>query len=201
LQHQTGLTFRSYAIDLINTEKLNDKEYSMTLRKSLLITLVASSVLLFTNCRGKQEKPEEAAPTTSTTQDSAGVDSTPMSFDAAGSDSGKIDGLRTVNFEFDKSSLSAASKKVIQGNVEWMKNNPKTKVQIEGHCDSRGSIEYNVALGERRANAVKDYMVSLGVSNSRLATISYGEEKPLVSGESEDVWAKNRRANFVPSAL
>ena len=133
--------------------------------------------------------------------DNAAIDSTPMSFDAAGSDSGKIDGLKTVNFEFDKSSLSASSKKVIQGNVEWMKNNAKTKVQIEGHCDSRGSIEYNVALGERRANAVKDYMISLGIPAARLATISYGEEKPVVSGENEEAWAKNRRANFVPSAL
>lgn len=173
----------------------------MTLRKSLLITLLASSVLLFTNCRGKQEKPAETTPTTSTANDNAAIDSTPMSFDAAGSDSGKIDGLKTVNFEFDKSSLSASSKKVIQGNVEWMKNNAKTKVQIEGHCDSRGSIEYNVALGERRANAVKDYMISLGIPAARLATISYGEEKPVVSGENEEAWAKNRRANFVPSAL
>ncbi len=170
--------------------------------KTLLVSLLLSSALLLTNCRGKQEKPEEATPTTpTTTQDTSAVDSTPMSFDAAGSDSGKIDGLKTVNFEFDKASLAASSKKVIQGNVEWMKANAKTKVQIEGHCDSRGSIEYNVALGERRANAVKDYMISLGIPASRLATISYGEEKPLVAGESEANWAQNRRANFVPSSL
>lgn len=169
--------------------------------KALLISLLAGSVLLLTQCRGKQEKPADTLPVTPTTQDTSAVDSTPMSFDAAGSDSGKIDGLKTVSFEFDKSTLSAASKKVIQGNAEWMKANAKTKVQIEGHCDSRGSIEYNVALGERRANAVKDYMINLGIPASRLATISYGEEKPLVSGENEDSWAKNRRANFVPSAL
>ena len=82
-----------------------------------------------------------------------------------------------------------------------MKKNANTKVQIEGHCDSRGSIEYNVALGERRANSVKDYMLSLGLGSNRLATISYGEEKPLVSAENEAAWKKNRRANFVPSPL
>lgn len=157
----------------------------------------------FINCRGKQEKPEAATPTESagTGSDNSAVDSMAMSFDAAGSDSGKIDGLKTVFFDYDKATLSADSKKVIQGNVDWMKKNASTKVQIEGHCDDRGSIEYNVALGERRANAVKDYMVSLGLSSNRLATISYGEEKPLVSGENDAAWKKNRRANFVPSSL
>ena len=72
------------------------------------------------------------------------------------------------------------------------------RVQIEGHTDSRGSIEYNLALGERRANAVKSYLQSLGIPAARLKTISYGKERPLVTGESEDAWSKNRRANFVP---
>ena len=171
------------------------------LSKSLLTSLLVVLALGLTNCRGKQEKPEEGTPTTpTTTQESPALDSTAMSFDPAGSDSGKIDGLQTVPFEFDKSNLTAKAKKLIQGNVEWMNKNAKVKVQIEGHCDNRGSIEYNVALGERRANAVKEYMMSLGIPASRLATISYGEEKPLVSGDSEEAWAKNRRANFVPSA-
>lgn len=157
----------------------------------------------FINCRGKQEKPADSMPTDSATtpQESSAVDSTAMSFDPSGSDSGKIDGLKTVFFDYDKATLSGDAKKVISSNVEWMKKNAGTKVQIEGHCDNRGSIEYNVALGERRANSVKDYMVSLGLPSNRLATISYGEEKPLVSSESESAWKKNRRANFVPSSL
>lgn len=168
-----------------------------------LIAILAIGVT-FINCRGKEEKPEESTPTESTSpavQDNSAVDSTAMSFDAAGSDSGKIDGLKTVFFDYDKATLSGEAKKVIQGNVEWMKKNANTKVQIEGHCDNRGSIEYNVALGERRANSVKDYMMSLGLSGNRLATISYGEEKPLVSSENESAWKKNRRANFVPSSM
>lgn len=134
-----------------------------------------------------------------TTPTTAQVDSTPLSFAAAGSDSGKIQGLNTVQFEYDKSTLSAEARKTLQGNAEWMKNNAKMKVQIEGHCDSRGSLEYNLALGERRANSVKAYMNSLGIPNSRLSVISFGEQKPLVDGETEEAYSKNRRANFVPA--
>ncbi len=126
------------------------------------------------------------------------VDSAPMSFDAAGSDSGKIDGLATVHFEYDKSTLSSVVKKELAGNAQWMKSNPKTNIQIEGHCDNRGTIEYNLALGERRAQAVKNYMVGLGIPADRLNIISYGEEKPVMQGDTEEAWAKNRRANFLP---
>jgi peptidoglycan-associated lipoprotein len=159
------------------------------------IILISAVLVAFVGCKSKP-KPEASQQVTG----SAGVpsiDSTAMSFDAAGSDSGNIAGLRTVQFEYDKSSLSNESRKVIQGNVEWMKSN-SARVQIEGHTDSRGSIEYNVALGERRANSVKNYMISLGISADRLSTISYGEEKPLDSAESDAAWAKNRRANFLP---
>lgn len=173
-----------------------------TLKNLTKFIAILAIAISFVNCRGKQEKPEDSTPTdTTATQESPAVDSAAMSFDAAGSDSGKIDGLKTVFFDYDKSTISAEAKKTIQGNVEWMRKNAGTKVQIEGHCDNRGSIEYNVALGERRANAVKDYMMSLGIAGNRLATISYGEEKPLVSSENESAWKRNRRANFVPSAL
>ena len=175
-----------------------------TLKTIAKMVAILGLGICLTHCRGKEEKPQESTPTesaTPATQETAAVDSTAMSFDAAGSDSGKIDGLRTVFFDYDKATISGEAKKTIAGNVDWMKKNANTKVQIEGHCDSRGSIEYNVALGERRANAVKDYMMSLGVAGNRLATISYGEEKPLVSSENESAWKKNRRANFVPSSL
>ena len=83
-------------------------------------------------------------------------------------------------------------------NAAWMKANPDVTVQIEGHCDARGSTEYNLALGERRARAVKAYLVSIGVIASHLTIISYGKEKPLVAGTTEAAYAANRRANFVP---
>ncbi|MEN0057878.1 MAG: peptidoglycan-associated lipoprotein Pal, partial [Bdellovibrio sp.] len=107
--------------------------------------------------------------------------------------------LVTVRFGYDKSSLDSQAKKDIATNVAWMKANPTVNVQIEGHCDARGTIEYNVALGERRANAVKAYMASLGIPGNRLSVISYGKEKPLDSADTEAAWAKNRRANFVPA--
>lgn len=125
------------------------------------------------------------------------IDSTPLSFDASGSDSGKISGLNTIYFDYDKSTLSAAAKKTIAANANWLKGQ-KANMQIEGHCDARGSIEYNLSLGERRAQSVKAYMVSLGIPANRLSVISYGKEKPVVSGDSESAYSKNRRANFVP---
>jgi len=128
------------------------------------------------------------------------IDNKAMSFDAAGSDSGKIDGLVTVNFDYDKAVLREEARKKIASNVEWMKSHANVNVQVEGHCDSRGSIEYNLALGERRARSVKDYMISLGISESRLSVISYGKEKPVASGDGDSAAAKNRRSNFLPLA-
>jgi peptidoglycan-associated lipoprotein len=163
--------------------------------RKLALGLVACAMVV--GCKNKQAQ-SDANIQTSPTGNTA-IESTPMSFDPAGSDSGKIAGLVTVHFGYDKSSLDANSKKDIATNVDWMKKNGNVKVQIEGHCDSRGTIEYNVALGERRANAVKAYMVSLGIAADRLSTISYGKEKPVANGDSEEAWGKNRRANFVPA--
>ena len=97
-----------------------------------------------------------------------------------------------------KSNLSAESKSGLSKNAEWIKSHSNVKVQIEGHCDHRGSIEYNLGLGERRANAVKTYLVGLGVSGDRLSTISYGKERPIAKGDSAGDMSKNRRANFLP---
>lgn len=126
------------------------------------------------------------------------IENTPLSFDAQGSDSGSIQGLQSINFEYDRAALTPEARQKIQGNVEWLKAQPNSGLQIEGHCDARGSIEYNLSLGERRAQAVKNYMVSLGVAGDRLSVISYGKEKPLVMGDTDADYAKNRRANFVP---
>lgn len=109
----------------------------------------------------------------------------------------KIPELATVYFAYDSFNLTGASKSALKAHAAWLKANSSQSVQIEGHCDERGTTEYNLALGERRAGAVKDYLVSQGVSAAQLSTISYGEERPAVSGSSEDSWAKNRRSEFV----
>lgn len=102
-----------------------------------------------------------------------------------------------IHFDFDKSFIREDAKPVLAKIAEAMKANRPAALSIEGHCDERGTAEYNMALGERRAEAAKKYLVSLGVRADSLSTISYGEEKPVDPGHNEEAWAKNRRAHFV----
>lgn len=104
--------------------------------------------------------------------------------------------LKDVNFAFDSSALSTSAQDVLRKNGDWLKSNKKAKVVIEGHCDERGTAEYNLALGDRRARSAFDYLKSNGVSGDQLSTISYGEELPLDPGHDESAWVKNRRAHF-----
>jgi len=105
--------------------------------------------------------------------------------------------LKDIHFDFDRYNIRPEDAQLLKDNSALLKSNPKMKFQIEGHCDERGTGEYNLALGERRANSVKKYLVSLGIASSRILTISYGEERPLDPGHSEEAWAKNRRALFI----
>lgn len=127
-----------------------------------------------------------------------GVTEKPLGFDPMGSDSGNIPGLATVHFEYDRFTLSPEARNILSQNAEFLRTNGAVNLQVEGHCDSRGSIEYNLTLGERRANAVKAYLISLGIPETRLSVLSYGEEKPMNAGDTESAHAANRRANFVP---
>ncbi len=104
--------------------------------------------------------------------------------------------LEQIYFAYDQSTLSDQARETLAANAAILQTAPDQKVSIEGHCDDRGSDEYNLALGERRAQTVRSYLVSLGISPERLATISYGEERPSVDGNTEMAWAKNRRAEF-----
>ena len=102
-----------------------------------------------------------------------------------------------IYFAFDSSALSQDAKHTLLRKEYYMKNNTADSVTIEGHCDERGTNEYNLALGERRAESAKKYLVNLGIDASRLETVSYGEERPVDSGHNEAAWKKNRRAHFV----
>lgn len=163
--------------------------------------LSVACVLALTVSCSKKKKADEVLPevpnNSNVTQDS-NVSAKDMNYDAQGSDSGSIAGLNTLHFEYDKASLTSDSRGLAQKNADWLKAHAGATVQIEGHCDQHGSIEYNLALGERRAKAAKTYMVNLGVDSKRLTTISYGKEKPLDNSGSESADSKNRRANFVP---
>ena len=113
------------------------------------------------------------------------------------SDSGKAMGLETIHFPYDSFLLNEETKAQIQANARILKGNPHVKIQIEGHCDQRGGIQYNIALGEKRANSVRSYMEDLGVSAERMTIISFGKEKLADSDTTEEAYSKNRRANFV----
>jgi len=105
--------------------------------------------------------------------------------------------FQDIHFDYDDFSLRPGAKDTLKGIAEWLLKNTSAQILVEGHCDERGTPEYNLALGERRAQSAKDYLVNLGIAASRLSTVSYGEEKPLDMGNNEEAWAKNRRAQFV----
>jgi peptidoglycan-associated lipoprotein len=105
--------------------------------------------------------------------------------------------LKDVHFGYDSYEIDTGARDVLGRNVDWLRQNSRAKVELEGHADSRGTIEYNLALGAKRAKAVKDYLVGQGISADRISTISYGEELPLCQEETESCWARNRRAHSV----
>lgn len=98
-----------------------------------------------------------------------------------------------VFFNFDKFSLKADARKTLQRQAVWLKKYPANTITVQGHCDERGTREYNLALGERRANSVKNYLIALGINPNRVKTLSYGKERPAVAGSNEAAWAQNRR--------
>lgn len=108
--------------------------------------------------------------------------------------------LKMIHFDFDRYDICPIDAEILKGNAVVLNKFPTVRIQIEGHCDERGTQEYNLALGERRANSTKRYLVSLGIAADRISTISYGEEKPLDPAHNEEAWAKNRRAHFVITA-
>ena len=105
--------------------------------------------------------------------------------------------LKDVHFDYDSDDITEAARAELDDNVSWLRDNPKARAELEGHCDNRGTIEYNVALGARRSKAVQDYLVTQGVAAERLTTISYGKELPLCQEDTEECWARNRRVHSV----
>jgi peptidoglycan-associated lipoprotein len=106
-------------------------------------------------------------------------------------------GLQDAFFDYDESAIRADARAALEANGRYLERNASMNVIIEGHCDERGSVEYNLALGERRARAAKDFLVSYGIAPTRMTTISYGKERPFAQGHNEEAWAQNRRAHFV----
>ena len=105
--------------------------------------------------------------------------------------------LKDIHFDFDEYNVRPEDAEILKQNATWLTKYPRLKIQIEGHCDERGTIEYNLALGERRANSTKNYLLHIGVPADRISIISYGEERPFNQNHNEEAWAKNRRAHFI----
>ncbi len=166
----------------------------------LTVVLFVLSCLLFTSCSRRMVQEEEEGTVGTKGQEGEGV--TEEGLDDAKrrlEELRKKEGIQLSNvyFSFDDFSLSEEAKKTLVENAAWLMNRPEKKVAIGGHCDERGTGEYNLALGERRANSAKRYLITLGVSANQISTISYGEEKPADLGNDEEAWAKNRRDEFV----
>jgi peptidoglycan-associated lipoprotein len=141
-----------------------------------------------------QKQAEVTSPSATTAEAKPEVKAEESTTEKAGA---MAEGLKPVYFDFDRSFIRDDAKAVMKANAEWLKSNPKAKIKIEGNCDERGTVEYNQALGQRRAASAKKYLTDMGVSGLRISLISYGKEKPICSEHEESCWQKNRRDDFV----
>lgn len=172
----------------------------MNLNKVLKGLLIAVPVLALSACSSKSSTGAGAADTSATTGQTVQVERVDPAVTAAEQMRQKMEALRrenTVYFDFDRATIRPEFAEVLQAHGEFLRSNPSVRVTIEGHTDERGTPEYNIALGERRALSVVQYLQNLGVSAGQLSTVSYGEEKPAVRGTNEAAYAKNRRAVLV----
>jgi len=173
-------------------------------RIALLTVITLAALLCFGGCAKKavDATPSPVAPVAAAPSGEAAAtagaeaQSQPVATAAATLSTQDGSKLETIYFDYDSFTLQPAARQALERNAAWMRTNPTVKVTIEGHCDERGSDEYNLALGDRRARAVKSYLTTLGIDGERLATISYGEERSAVVGHDETAWSKNRRAEF-----
>jgi peptidoglycan-associated lipoprotein len=174
------------------------KEVERVMRKLMMVLVVLAfacgTMLMTSSCAKKQvgtgeaapapSAPSAAAPAPGAAPSTAGVDMAQdaRAFEAEG-----------IYFDFDKSEIKAEAKAILEKKAAWLRANPSYKVKIEGNCDERGTVDYNLALGDRRAKAAQKYLNALGISMDRMSTISYGKEKPICTEKNEKCWSKNRR--------
>jgi peptidoglycan-associated lipoprotein len=161
----------------------------------LAITLAAASALALTACSKKPPAQLPPAPGESTTAPESGPP--PANGPAPGTEAhfkSVMNGRDVIYFDTDKYDIDSDDAAALRQQAQYLLQYANIRATIEGHCDERGTREYNLALGERRANAAKNYLVSLGVPAARLTTISYGKERPVALGSTEEAWAQNRRA-------
>jgi peptidoglycan-associated lipoprotein len=165
---------------------------------SLVIAACASETAQKPETAASAKAPVTSGPGSKSGEGSSGQSQTGSSLDAHREGKGLASGpLKEILFEFDSYDLTSEARSILQANAAWLKANPSANVEIEGHCDERGTTEYNLALGAKRARAARDYLVSLGIPAARIKTTSYGEELPLCKESIENCYEKNRRDRFV----
>jgi len=164
------------------------------MNRSLLIAGIAATTLVLGACASKPKElpPEPGTTATETTQP-------PMQGTGPAVPGSQADFMAsvmsdTVLFDLDRYNIDASDQGILQSQAQWLSRYPNKSVTIEGHADERGTRDYNLALGERRANSAKNYLVSLGIDPSRVTVLSYGKERPIALGSDEESWARNRRA-------
>lgn len=163
------------------------------------ILMLIALTLNFVSCSSAKKK--EMSDTQDTQTEAPEEVSSSNPFELNGdSDSGKAGQLQSVYFAFNSATLSSETRKALDSNAEFLKSNISVQVQVEGHCDERGGVQYNLALGEKRAMATKNYLVTMGIASNRVSTVTYGKERPVAFGHDESSWSQNRRSNFVITA-
>ncbi len=150
-----------------------------------LVMLMLAATIAVSACSKKPKTDESNLPSAANADQNMGD-----------SDTGKAMGLQTIHFGYDAYTLNPEAKTILKANAQILKDKASLKIQVEGHCDQRGGIQYNVALGEKRANSVKKFLSDLGIASERVSVISFGKEKPIDNGMTDEAHAKNRRANF-----
>lgn len=181
----------------------------------VLVLLVMMSVLVASGCRSRRQvsppQPTPPVETAATPDTTVSVPSPDREFEPAPAPADVLSEdiveanrmardrgwLRDAFFGFDAATLDADAQEALQQSARWLRDHPEFTLRIEGHCDARGTEQYNLALGDRRADAAASYLEALGVDRSRVKTVSYGEERPFEEGDNESAWAQNRRAHLV----
>lgn len=174
------------------------------MKKVFVVCVMLSLVILFSGCAKKAPKvePKSAAAVEKVEEQAPKMEKPALSEEELFQQKtieelNKEANLKKINFDFDKYVIKEDMKPVLQNNSSWILKHSTVELLIEGHCDERGTVEYNIALGEKRAESAKNYLASLGVSQEKMKIISYGKSKPLVAGVDEATWLQNRRAEFV----
>ena len=185
-------------------------------RRALLLIVSCLCILAVAGCRSRRAtEPQTTPPPVESTapQPSQGIPSTDDDFVTPAPEPDVLSGdiveanrvardrgwIRDAFFQYDASTLYSAAQEALRATASWLRDNPQFRIRVEGHCDERGTEQYNLSLGDRRAETAAAYLATLGVDRSRIETISYGEERPFEVGSSESAWAQNRRAHLVLS--